>query len=268
MTSTMNSLAKALKALHRPGQPLILTNVHDAPSASAVATNPSTKALATASYAIAASQGIPDENLTLEANLLGIRSVAAGLRNCGYASFKPLSADLQDGYENIAETITSAIALGVVGANIEDLQTDPSTGREQLRSVDDAAARIKTALQAAEAAGVPDFVINARTDVLGHGGSIADCVERGKRYLAAGATTVFVWGARRHVITIEEVKLLADAFEGRLAVQGPGPTSLGVQELAEAGVARISFGPWFSLRSWKSFGDDASAFLSGLPVNV
>ncbi|KAK6344357.1 hypothetical protein TWF696_007996 [Orbilia brochopaga] len=262
--SQLNRLAKTLKALHVSGKPLILINVHDAPSAAAVATNAATKALATASYAIAASQGLKDANLTLADNVIGIRAVARGIEMTGFEDAKPLSADLQDGYEDIGATIKAAIDLGVVGANIEDLKTDPATGHEQLRDISDAEARIKTALAAAAEAGVPDFVINARTDVLGYGGGIKDCIERGKRYLAAGATTVFVWGARKHVITAEEVKEMADAFDGRLAVQGPGPTPLSVDELKAAGVARISFGPWYSLRSWKAFGKDADFLLSEL----
>ncbi|KAK6529394.1 hypothetical protein TWF281_008570 [Arthrobotrys megalospora] len=259
--SRFNALAKILKSYHIPGSPLILTNVHDAPTAVAVAGHASTKALATASWSIAATQGLPDAQLTLSANLAGIKNVAQGLKNSGFADAKPLSADLQDGYSDIAQTIKSAIALGVVGANIEDLKTDPATGHEQLRSPEEAVERIKTALNAAAEAGVPDFVINARTDVLGYGGSIKDVIERGKKFLEAGATTVFVWGVGKHVITIEEVKEMVAAFEGRLAVQGTGPTPLGLKELADAGVARISYGPWFARRSWKSFGDDAAETL-------
>ncbi|KAK6511737.1 hypothetical protein TWF481_000643 [Arthrobotrys musiformis] len=260
--SRLNALAKTLKSLHVPGTPLLLTNVHDAPTAAAVAANASTKALATASWSIAATQGLPDSQLTLSANLEGIRNVARGLKNSGLADAIPLSADLQDGYDDIGETIKSAIQLGVVGANIEDLKTDTSTGREELRPVEEAAERIRTALKAAEESGVPDFVINARTDVLGYGGIIEDVIERGKKYLDAGATTVFVWGVGKHVITIGEVKRMAEAFEGRLAVQGTGPTPLGLAALKEAGVARISYGPWFARRSWKAFGEDAAETLA------
>ncbi|KAF3127301.1 hypothetical protein TWF703_009997 [Orbilia oligospora] len=245
--SHLNTLARTLKSLHIPGKPLILTNVHDAPTAAAVATHASTKALATASWSIAATQGILDAQLPLSGNLVGIKNVAQGLKNSGFADTKPLSADLQDGYSDIAETIKSAISLGVVGANIEDLKTDTSTGHEELRPTKEAVERIRTALKAASEAGVPDFVINARTDVLGYGGSIKDAIERGKKYLDAGATTEMV-----------------EAFGGKLAVHGTGPTPLGLKELEEAGVARISYGPWFARRSWKAFGDDAAETLVAL----
>jgi len=43
------TLAGTLKALHKPGDPLVLANVYDILSARAVASLPSSKALATAS---------------------------------------------------------------------------------------------------------------------------------------------------------------------------------------------------------------------------
>ena len=51
-----------------------------------------------------------------------------------------------------------------------------------------AAERIRRALATAKAIGVPDFTINARTDILVHGGELSEVIERGKAYLAAGAT--------------------------------------------------------------------------------
>ncbi len=44
----------------------------------------------------------------------------------------PVTADLDDGYEDPAETIRRAIAAGVVGANVED----------RLRPFDEAVARV------------------------------------------------------------------------------------------------------------------------------
>lgn len=75
-----NDLAIELCRLHTPGKPLVLTNVYDAATASIVANHPSTKAIATASYAVAAAQGIADEDLTLTRNLATVRSISAVLR--------------------------------------------------------------------------------------------------------------------------------------------------------------------------------------------
>ncbi|KAF9198714.1 hypothetical protein BGZ49_000380 [Haplosporangium sp. Z 27] len=100
-----------------------------------------------------------------------------------------LTADPQDGCKDIKDTIKQAIALGVVGCNIEDANCKA----HKLRTIDDSVHRIKLALETAKEAGVPEFAINARVDALCFGGTIDNTIERGKAYLAAGANTVFVW---------------------------------------------------------------------------
>ena len=82
-----------------------------------------------------------------------------------------------------------AIAVGAVGANIED----------QMRPLPDATAMMAAAVAAAEGEGVP-FALNARTDAYLRGGDrdrgelLEDAVARGRAFLDAGATCVFVPG--------------------------------------------------------------------------
>lgn len=236
MATNQNDLARRLKSFHIPGDPLLLANVWDGASAAAIASHASTKAIATASYAIAATQGLDDGNMTLQQNLAGVRNVVTGLRKAGKIDKMPVSADLEDGYADPAETIRKAIELGVVGCNIEDVDNR----KKELRGLEDAVERIKAAMNAAREAGVPDFVINARVDLLGYGGNISDVIERGKEYLRAGATTVFVWGVMKWNIEPDEVAEMVKAFDGKLAVQ---PGSIGVEDLKKLGVSRISVGP-------------------------
>lgn len=231
-----NELARKFKSLHISGDPILLANVWDGASSAKIAAHPSTKAIATASFAIAATQGLEDNELMLEGNLAGIRNVIAGIRKAGKWGQIPLSADLQEGYEDPAETIRRVIHLGVIGCNIEDVHDKEGS----IRSTEEACHRIQTASKAAADAGVADFVINARTDILGFGGNIQDVIERGKKYLEAGATTVFVWGVMKWDIQPDEVKEMVEAFDGKLAVQ---PGSIGVEKLKELGVSRISVGP-------------------------
>ena len=254
----LNSLARRLKSLHVPGTPVLLANVHDASSAQSVASQSLCKAIATASFAIAASQGVHDDDMTLLQNLQGIRNVAQGLKNSGRQHEIPLSADLQDGYEDPAESIQQVLALGVVGCNIEDLdnRAKPSP---TLRSLEDATARVRAMVEAAKSAGVPDFVVNARTDVFGFGGTVDDVVARGKAFLAAGATTVFVWGVRKKVITPTEVKEMVERLDGRLAVQ---PGGIPMRDLQVLGVSRISVGPLLYRKSMEAFTDDAELVLT------
>lgn len=232
-----NELATKLRALHIPGSPVVLTNCYDAASAQVVVSNPSTKAVATASFAIAATVGLQDAELTLEDNLIGIRRVAKVVDKAGL----PLTADLQDGYEDIATNVVKVIEAGAVGANIED--ENHATG--QLRDIDDAIARIKAAVAAAKEAGVPDFCVNARTDAVAYGHPIEEAIKRGTAFLEAGACTVFVWGGPKgRGLSTEEVKQLVQAFGGMLNVKmNLRPGFHNAKELAELGVARISIGP-------------------------
>ncbi|KAJ5168919.1 uncharacterized protein N7482_004513 [Penicillium canariense] len=188
---TQNDIAKHLRALHKPGHPLILTNVYDASTATIIASLPAAQAIATASYAVASTLGVPDADLSKSQNLAALQRIVSAA-NAVNPSL-PVTVDLQDGYGDhaaLASTIREAIALGAVGCNLEDAD---STGR--LYPLAEAVARVKTVVDAAAAAGVPDFVLNARTDVLFQAGaSIDDAVARGRAFLGAGACTVFVWG--------------------------------------------------------------------------
>ena len=261
LLSNLNSLALHLKSLHVPGDPIVLTNVHDAATAHAVASLPATRALATGSFAIAATLGVVDEDtLSLAENLAGIARVARGLRNAGRIETVPLTADLQDGYADPAESVREAVRRGVVGCNIEDVDHGGKLdgGESKLRSIDDATSRIKAALRGARDAGVPDFVVNARTDVLGYGGGIDDAVERGKAFLEAGATTVFVWGVSKKVLSKEEIAHMAERLGGRLAVLKGG---LPVNVLKECGVSRVSIGPMLFLKGLEVFKSEAIGIL-------
>ena len=235
-----NILAQKFASYHNPRDSLVLLNAFDAGSATIIAEKPGCKALATASYAVAQCLGFSDDGLTLEQNLQGSAPIIAA----GVKAGKPVTCDLQDGYgDKLEQAIKQIIALGAVGCNLEDF--DRSRGR--LWSVQESAARVKKVKQAAAAAGVPDFVVNARTDVLfeQEGATLADAVERGKAYLAAGGTTVFVWGGPRgRGVSREEIQILVKEFGGMLNVSMKlAPGFLNVKDLMEIGVARISIGP-------------------------
>ena len=250
-----NQLAIHFKSLHIPGNPVVLGNVYDGATAKIITSLPTVKAVATASYAIAGTEGIDDDDMVGEQNLGGIRKMASVVLKAKL----PLTVDLQDGYEDVGHIVRAAIALGAVGCNLEDV--DIKTGT--LRPVEEAVQRIKLALRAAKSVGVPDFAINARTDVLGYDASLDDAIERGKAYLAAGANTVFVWGgAKGRGVSRQEVEKLVKGLNGRLNVKlNMGPGSLTVPELRKIGVARISVGPELFLAAMKAFKEAACKLL-------
>lgn len=227
MSTSTADKATTLKQLHEAPEILRVVNVWDAISAKVVSDLPETKAIATAGHSIAASHGYEDGGMPLDVALAGAATVAA-------ATDLPVTADLDDGYEDPAETIRRAIAAGIVGANVED----------RLRPFDEAVARVAAITAAVEAEGI-DFQLNARTDAIARGGdrpieeSIADAIARGKAFLDNGAALVFVPGAiQRDVVE----QLVAGLGRGKLSVIGL-PGALPAAEYEALGVARISYGP-------------------------
>ncbi|KAK0622297.1 PEP phosphonomutase-like protein [Immersiella caudata] len=216
----LNDTALSFKALHKPGNPLILANVYDTSSALALSAHPQCRALATTSYAIAAANGLRDQDLTLDNHVPLLAPIAAVAQKIG----KPLTIDLQDGYgDRLEEAIRAVIALGAVGVNLED--SDHVTG--EMMGLDTAVERVKRAAQAAKAEGVPDFV--------------------GKEYLKAGATTVYVFPGPAKNIDDKGVEKAVKELDGMVnfavRVIGVGPEDLTSKDLARLGFARISVGP-------------------------
>jgi 2-methylisocitrate lyase-like PEP mutase family enzyme len=229
MTDATPTRATELLELHRSERLLKLVNVWDVISAQVVADVPGTTALATASHSIAASYGYEDgENIPRDLMLEAVGRIVA-------STSLPVTADLEGGYGDAAETVRRAIGVGAVGANIED----------QLKPVAEAARQVEAVMRAAEAEGVPDFVLNARTDAFHLGrdkdpaDNLAVALERGRAYLDAGAPVVFVPAFLRE----QQVVTLVEAFGlqrlSLIAIPGTPP----VDRLEELGVARVSFGP-------------------------
>jgi 2-methylisocitrate lyase-like PEP mutase family enzyme len=248
--------AAELLRLHTAAELLSVVNVWDVISAKVIADLPETRALATASHSIAASWGYPDgEKIPLEIMIESVGRIAA-------ATELPVSADLEGGYGDAGETVRRAIGVGIVGANIED----------QMKPLSEAVASVAAVVAAAAEEGVPDFVLNARTDAFIKAGDrprdevVADAIERGLAFLEAGATCFFVPGVRGE----DEIRRLVEAVgERRLSVIG-GPTSLPPARLAELGVTRVSYGPWSQRLALTALADAASALYAGgtLPENT
>ncbi|MFB7250388.1 isocitrate lyase/phosphoenolpyruvate mutase family protein [Microbacterium sp. NPDC056234] len=224
---TVAEKAQTLVSLHRNPEILRVVNVWDVVSAQTIAALPETKALATAGHSIAATFGYADGAIPREIMLDMVSRIASAVD-------VPVSADLDDGYGDAGETTRLAIAAGAVGANIED----------RLKPLAESVADVTAIIKAGEAEGV-SFALNARTDALVRGGdrpiqeSIADAIERGRAYLDAGATTVFVPG----ILDADVTRQLVDGIgDNRVSVIGL-PGALLAAEYEALGVARISYGP-------------------------
>ena len=225
---TTKTKARELTRLHTDPTLLTVVNVWDAISAKVVAEVEGTRAIASASHSIAATFGYEDgEKIPLDLHLDMVARIVA-------VTDLPVTADLEGGYGDAAETVRRAIGIGVVGANIED----------QLKPVSEAARQVEEVMKVADQEGV-DIVLNARTDAFHLGRqrdpetNLQDAIERGRAYLDAGAPVVFV-PAR---LDEEQVERLVEALgPQRVSLIGiPGTPPL--RRLEELGVARVSFGP-------------------------
>jgi 2-methylisocitrate lyase-like PEP mutase family enzyme len=229
MTSTAER-ASALLALHTDPMLLTLVNVWDVASARVVAQTDGTTAIATASHAVAAMYGYEDgEHIPRDLMLEAVGRVVDAVD-------LPVTADLEAGYGDAAETVRRAIGLGVVGCNIED----------QMKPLAEATAVVESVMQAAAAEGVADFVLNARTDAFLQAGGrdpdavLADAIERGRAFLGAGAPVVFVPGR----LAEAQVVALVEAFGPQRLTMLPVPGAPSLARLEELGVSRVSFGPF------------------------
>ena len=236
--------AAALLALHRAPEVLVLANVWDVVSARVVAAVDGVGALATASHSIAATFGYADgEHIPLDLHLDMVGRIARAVD-------LPVSMDLEGGYGDPAGTARRAWELGVVGGNLED----------QRRPFDEAVARVRSVMEA-----LPQFVLNARTDVLlgtvdDRGAALEEAVRRGRAFLEAGAPVVFVPGA----VAREEVVALVDGLgRGNLSVISVPGASLPTSELQELGVARVSTGPFTQRVALTALQDAAAAVVGG-----
>jgi len=119
-------------------------------------------------------------------------------------------------------------------------------GERILVDANEHAERVKRAMAVAKSKGVPDFVVNARTDTLLLGGTVDEALKRGQLYLAAGACTVLVFGGLARGVRDDEVRQLVEGLDGRISVIcriGAEGSWLGVKEIKDLNVARISVGP-------------------------
>jgi len=234
-TEALRHMAKLLRELHADGT-LVLPNAWDAASAAVIA-DAGAAAVATTSAGVAWSLGRPDGELLPRAELV------AAMERMAAAIDVPLTADVEAGYgateDEVAETVTEVLCAGVVGISIEDAPA----GELGLYSPEKAAARIRAARAAVVECGVPDFVINARTDVymrrIGDPQTRLDEVlRRGAEYAEAGGDCLFVPGLA-DLAVLESLVARSPLPIG--ASTGPGlPT---VVQLRAAGVRRVSVGP-------------------------
>ena len=227
MTNT--DRAAAFLAMHRPGAGFVLPNAWDGGSAR-ILEQVGFGAIATTSAGIAFSLGRADAHMEGAEMLDCIGRIVEAV-DC------PVTADLESGYgataEDVADTITKAVGVGVVGCNLEDA-IQPG----ELIPVEAGRERVEAARRSAPKG---SFVLNARTDtyMAKHPDAFAETIRRAEQYVDAGADCIFVPG----VSDADEIGRLTAEIDAPVnVVAGLVEPVLDAATLRELGVARISIG--------------------------
>lgn len=254
--TTLAQHADHLLDLHGRARPLVLPTVWDAWSAHAVV-EAGFGAISVGSHPLADALGRSDgEDLSLAEALEVVRGITGAVD-------VPVSADLESGYDTpAAELVDRLLEAGAVGVNIED--TVHSAGG-RLRDAQEHADYIGALRQRADEAGV-HVVVNGRTDAFKTTQQVEDRLDEAIHRLTlmerAGADSLYPVALpdRATLVRILEAVDLPLNVTAH-PVTGAIPDGLGLAELAELGVARVTFGPLLqaaladhisdSLSSWR-----------------
>jgi len=245
MTPSQADRAQRFRALHaRPGA-FVIPNPWDVGTARMLAAL-GFEALATTSAGLAFSLGRRDGEAAVSRD-----EALDHARTIVEATPLPVSADLENGFgdapETVAETIAMAAGVGLVGASIEDATGRPDRPiHERAYAVE----RVAAAVEAARACGCP-FVLTARAENFLHGRpDLDDTIERLVAFEAAGADVLYAPGLRE----AGAIRTVCGALGKPVNVlAGVGPEPLTVEQLAAAGVRRISLGSALSRAALGAF---------------
>lgn len=248
----MTNIGQSFRALHRPGDPVVMVNVWDIGTAKVMA-HLGAKALATSSAAQAYGLGRPDGGtVSRDEALTHAQEIAA-------ATPLPVQGDFENGFgdapEVCAETLRLAAEVGLAGICIEDTALPDQTAYD----FDLAVERIRAAAAAARGLG-RDFVLTARADGIMTGQyDTAEAIRRCQAFQDAGADCLYV-------PLPPDMAALADIVSALRApvnalVAGPF-TAHGRAEFAAAGVARLSIGSSLARVTHKAIIDAGRAMLT------
>lgn len=235
----MTEISDAFLAMHRKGSPFVMPNPWDLGS-SRVLEAMGFSALATTSAGFAFSIGRRDA----EGGVTRDEAVSHAAVIVGGTDL-PVNADTENGFglapEDCAETVRQCVEAGLAGCSIEDTTgdfSDPIIGFEQ--SVE----RVRAAAEAGRQAG--GIVLTARAENFLYGRyDMADTLRRLNAFAEAGADVLYAPGLR----DAESVKTLISAVDRPVNVlASPGLT---VQQIADAGGARISLGSAFAVNAFR-----------------
>ena len=240
---TRDEKYRAFRALHeRPGA-FVIPNPWNTGTARILAAL-GFEALATTSAGYSFAMGLRDSSaaLTREAVLGNAKEIVD-------ATPLPVSADLEDCFgrapEICAETIRLSVDIGLVGGSIEDATGDAT---DPIYDQGLATERVAAATEAARAG---RFVLTARAENYLHGRpDLGDTIKRLQAFDRAGADVLYAPGLPSLDAIREVCRSVTKPVNVVMGLKGATYT---VDQLAEAGVKRISVGGSFARAALGAF---------------
>jgi 2-methylisocitrate lyase-like PEP mutase family enzyme len=243
LMQTQERKGSAFRELHERDSAFIIPNPWDIGTARLLA-HLGYEALATTSAGYAFSVGQRDNTISRDEMMAHVRAIAS-------ATDLPVSADLENGFgdqpETVAETIRLAAATGLVGGSIED---STNHAGEPIYEYELAVERIRAAVEAARSLDFP-FTLTARAENYLVGRSdLKDTIKRLQAYQEAGADVLYAPG----LVSRDDIAAVVSSVDRPVnVVMGLQGVRLGLAELSEIGVKRVSVGSALSRAALGAF---------------
>ncbi len=240
---TQAEKGKNFRALHERKGAFIIPNPYDVGTARLLA-HLGFEALATTSAGYAFSVGQRDNTIGRDKMMRHVADIVA-------ATDLPVSADLENGFgdipETVAETIRLAAATGLAGGSIEDSTQRPENPIYEFQH---AVERVRAAAEVAHALSVA-FTLTARAEnyLVGQP-DLKGTIKRLQAYQEAGADVLFAPGLTSKQDIVSVVNSLDRPVSVIMGLQG---VQMSLAELSEIGVKRISVGSALSRAALGAF---------------
>src|SRR5437868_3076460 len=241
---TQAEKGRTFRALHQREHAFIIPNPFDAGTARLLA-HVGFEALATTSAGYAFSVGKRDGEIGRDEMIKHVGNIAA-------ATDLPVSADLENGFGDDAESAAGAIrmaaAAGCVGGSIEDVTS--RKGEVVVYEVEHAADRVRAAVEAARSLNFT-FTLTARAEnfIVGRP-DLQDTIKRLQAFQDAGADVLFAPG----LTSREDIETVVRSIDRPLnVIMGLQGVQLTLDDLSSIGVRRISVGSALSRAALGAF---------------
>ncbi len=242
-----DELTERFRALHVPGQPVVMPNPWDLGSAKVMA-RLGAQALGTTSAGHGFALGLKDGGqITRDVALQHAADICAAVD-------VPVNGDFENGFgddpETVAETVRLAAEAGLTGLSIEDI----AVPTKDAYPFDLALARVEAAIAAARSVGI---VLTARAD-----GWVfktydqAEALRRCRAFAQAGADVIYA-----PLVDAETTRALAATGTPVNLLAAGAMRDLTREEMGALGVARISLGAVLARVTQRAIIDGTRAML-------